>query len=126
MKNKLLIVDDEPEILDLFSAIFREDYTVATAASGEEGLQLLEKETFHVILLDLNLPGIDGIETCRTIKKNYPMSIVFAITGYVSLFHLSDCREAGFDNYFAKPVPIDLIKEEVKHAFRQIERWTKR
>ncbi len=126
MKKNLLIVDDEPEILELFSTIFEDDYNVTTAASGEEGIQLLANDTFHVILLDLNLPGIDGLEVCRRIKKSYPISIIFAITGYVSLFQLSDCRAAGFDNYFSKPVAIDLIKKEVKHAFQQIDRWVKR
>ncbi len=122
--KKILIVDDEEAVRSLFSeALKLRGYEVHTAANGEEALKVLEEVKCRVMLLDLNLPGMDGIELCKEIRKNHPIAIIFAITGYASMYHLVDCREARFDNFFIKPVSIQTLMEEVSHAFRQIDRW---
>ena len=59
------------------------------------------------------------------IKKGVPMSIIFAITGYASIFELADCRDVGFEDYFKKPVNIKLLIHAVEEAFKKIERWKK-
>ena len=89
-------------------------------------MAILEQEKFPLLLLDLNLPGIDGIELCKRVRKLLPISIIIAITGYASMFHLLDCREAGFDDYFIKPVPIKTLLDEVELAFKKIDRWLDR
>ena len=104
-EKTILVVDDETSILNMFKLAFsKKGFSVKTAASAEEALSLLETEKIHVMFLDLNLPEMNGIELCRTIKKQMPTAILYALTGYASLFELSDCRDAGFDDYFKKPV----------------------
>ena len=122
--NKILIVDDDEAIVKLFELTFlREGYEVRSALSAEEALELLENEKIHVMFLDLNLPGMNGIELCGQIKKNMPMTVIHAVTGYASLFELTDCREAGFDDYFKKPVKIKVLVKAAKEAFEKLNRW---
>ncbi len=122
--NKILIVDDDEAIVKLFELTFlREGYEVRSALSAEDALELLQDEKIHVMFLDLNLPGMNGIELCAQIKKDMPMTIIHAVTGYASLFELTDCKEAGFDDYFKKPVKIKTLVKAAKDAFEKINRW---
>jgi CheY-like chemotaxis protein len=123
-KKKILVVDDEEIIRTLFNeALKMEGYEVHSAANADEALKILEEVKCRVMLLDLNLPGMNGIELCKEIRKNHPIAIIFAMTGFSSMFHLVDCREARFDNFFIKPVSVPTLLDEVAHAFRQIDRW---
>ncbi len=125
--KRVLIVDDEKDIRELFRRVLETaGYEVETAESGEQALTILEQEKFPLLLFDLNLPGIDGIELCKRARKLLPISIIFAITGYASMFHLHDCREAGFDDYFIKPVSIKILLAEVELAAKKIDRWLDR
>ncbi len=123
-EKKLLVVDDEQMICDLYTATFsRAGYTVRTANSAEEALEILKKEKYWVMFLDLNLPGMNGIDLCRNIRQAYPMVIAYAVTGYTSLFHLNECREVGFEDYFSKPVSMKDLLEAAEIAFKKIDRW---
>jgi CheY-like chemotaxis protein len=127
MEKMIMVVDDESSIRELFSeALAMEGYTVKTAGSAEEALDILETTPYWVYFLDLNLPGMNGIELCRQIRKRFPMAIAYAVTGYVSLFELADCRDAGFEDYFTKPVAIADLSDAAGHAFKKLERWEKR
>ncbi len=122
--NKILIVDDDEAIVKLFELTFlREGYEVRSALSAEDALKLLQDEKIHVMFLDLNLPGMNGIELCAQIKKDMPMTIIHAVTGYASLFELTDCKEAGFDDYFKKPVKIKVLVKAARDAFEKLNRW---
>ncbi|MCP4022028.1 MAG: response regulator [Desulfobacteraceae bacterium] len=122
--NKILVVDDEASIRMLFeSALTQKGYKVITASSGEDALKILDKESILVMFLDLNLPGMTGIELCAKIMKITPIAIAFAITGYSSHFELSDCKDVGFDDYFVKPVPLKDIIKAVDNAFEKLNRW---
>ena len=123
-EKTILVVDDEKTILNMFSLAFtKKGYQVRAAASAEEALEILNHEKIHVMFLDLNLPEMNGIELCRAIKKQFPMSILYALTGYASLFELSDCRDAGFDDYYKKPVSMKILLEAAETGFEKIERW---
>ncbi len=125
--NQILVVDDEESIRDLLSETFsREGYQVRSAESAEAALEMLKEDKIHVMFLDLNLPGMNGVELCRLIRKDMPMAIVHAVTGYASLFELSDCRDAGFDDYFHKPVNLKSLIRAAQIAFEKINRWKKR
>ena len=127
IQNKILIVDDEKAIITLMEQIFsRAGYEVKSAESGKEALELLEEDKIQVMFLDLNMPGMNGIELCKAIRKDMPMAMIFAVTGYASLFELSDCREAGFDDYFKKPVKIKALLATAESAFEKINRWKER
>ncbi len=126
-EKKILVVDDEKAIVNLLKQAFaRAGFEVVTAGSAEEALKVLETEDIYVMFLDLNLPQMNGIELCRRIKKDKPMSVIFAVTGYASLFELVDCREAGFEDYFKKPADIKTLVKVANDAFEKIERWKKR
>ena len=126
-EERILVVDDEKQIRDMYSQAFtRAGYEVTTAESAEEALEIFKREQFWVLFLDLNLPGMNGVDLCREIRKQYPMSIAYAVTGYASLFELSDCRDAGFEDYFTKPASLSDLLEAAEHAFKKLARWKKR
>lgn len=123
-EKKILVVDDVPSVLRLLNQVFtKAGYKVRTAESAEEAINIFEDEKILVMFFDLNLPDMNGIELCRKIKKQLPISIIYAITGYASLFDLSDCREAGFEDYFTKPINVSVLVKKADQAFEKIERW---
>jgi len=124
--KKILVVDDETAIVNLLTQAFsRAGYIVRSAPDAETALKLLENETINVMFFDLNMPDMDGVELCRKVKKNIPISLVYAITGYASLFELTDCKEAGFEDYFKKPVNIKTLIKTADDAFEKLDRWKK-
>ena len=126
-QNMILIVDDEKAIRDMFGMMFtKAGYAVRSAESAEAALELLENEDIYVMFLDLNMPGMNGVALCERIRKDTPLAIIHAVTGYASLFELSDCREAGFDDYFFKPAKLSLLLKAAEDAFIKLDRWKKR
>lgn len=125
--KKILVVDDEVAILKMFKKAFRnKGYIVWSAESAEEALEVLKQDSIHVMFLDLNLPGMNGVELCRQLREKRPMDIIYAVTGYASLFELAECRGAGFDDYFQKPVELKELLKAAQDAFEKIGRWKKR
>lgn len=117
-KKEILIVDDDTTILRLFETAFtKAGYDIQTAESAEEALEILEETHFKVMFLDFKLPGMNGIELCKKIKKEKPPATIFAVTAYPSIFELSDCIEAGFSDYFAKPVSLETLIKSTEEAF---------
>ena len=127
MKGKILIVDDEASARELFSGVFgKEGYEVITAEGGNQALDILRDDNIDVIFLDLKLFGMNGIDLCRQIRKTKPVSIIFAITGWGPLFEIEECREAGFDDYFEKPLDMDAMLVIIEEAFKKLARWKRR
>lgn len=127
MKGKILIVDDEASVRELFSGVFTdENYEVIAAEDGGQALDILTKDNIDVIFLDLKLFGMNGIDLCRQIRKTKPVSMIFAITGWAPLFEIEECREAGFDDYFEKPLDMDMLLGIVTDAFKKLDRWKRR
>ena len=121
---KILIVDDEPAIRDLFDQTFSAaGYKVLAAEGGEQALEILKNERIGVIFLDLKLFGMNGIELCRQIRRSNLIAIINAITGWSALFEIEECREAGFDDYFIKPVDMETVSRAVESAFERLDRW---
>ena len=122
--KKILVVDDQDAICRIFQLAFTSrGYEVHTADSGEAALEILARDPIHLIFLDINLPGMNGLDLCRTIRKNIPMANIFALTGYGSLFQLSHCREAGFDDYFKKPARITDLVTAAQDGLNRLKRW---
>ncbi len=125
--RKILIVEDDYIIIDLLKEGFnRAGYTVRRASSAEEALAVLDRESYPVMFFDLKLPKMTGLELCKIVRKNNPMTVIFAVTGYATDFELSDCRRAGFDDYFTKPVELKILFRAALEAFDKIERWKDR
>ena len=127
MNGKILVVDDEMSIRDVFNETFSEaGYDVRLAENGEQALHILKDVQIDVIFLDLKLFGMNGIELCRQIRKTKPLSVIYAITGWAALFEIEECREAGFDDYFSKPILPEIMSKAVEDAFEKLGRWKKR
>jgi CheY-like chemotaxis protein len=125
--QKILVVDDEPCIRKAFTNIFRTaGYAVQSAESAEQALEIMHKTPAPVLFLDLNLPGMNGLDLCREVRKSWPWCIAIAVTGYASLFELVTCREAGFEDYFIKPMKSKELLTAAEQAFGKFERWKKR
>jgi len=125
MNNKVIFVDDDEALLGLYRNIFDEtDYDIFTESNPEKAIQTIEDEHIQVMIFDLKMPEIDGIELCRRIRDRNNIAVIFAITGHFSLFELSEVREAGFDDYFKKPGDIKLLVPAVDNAFKNLKRWS--
>ena len=103
-KARVLIIDDEETILDSCTQVLEKaGYTVKGARDGEEGLNAFNTETYHVVLLDLKLPGSNGIEVLRHIKTENPETPVIIMTGYASVESAVEAMKLGAFDYMAKP-----------------------
>ncbi|MFH0730372.1 MAG: sigma-54 dependent transcriptional regulator [Pseudomonadota bacterium] len=115
MAQRLLIVDDETTLCDSLRRVFERDgYEVATAGEAEAGLELFEAGTFDLVLSDILLPGMSGIEFLAAIKKQVPEQIVIVMTAYASIETAVGALRAGAHDYILKPV----IHEEIKRLVR--------
>ena len=124
MEKKILVVDDEEMICKMLEQAFsKAGYTVRTADGAEKAMNVLREDSIMVMYLDLNMPGMDGIELCKRLRIQNPLSIIHALTGYADLFGLLECRLAGFDDFFTKPVSIELLLDSAREAFKRLERW---
>jgi CheY-like chemotaxis protein len=124
MDRRVLVVDDESPIREMMRWGFTNaGYEVQTAESSEEALELIKTYKYLVFFLDLNLPGMNGIELCRRIRKDNPLTILYAVTGYATTFEVFDCREAGFEDYFTKPAEMKTLFQAAEQAFQKLARW---
>jgi len=124
MNRRILVVDDEQPIRDLLGQAFSSmGYQVDVAGDGDEALDQVAINGVQLVFMDLKLPGLNGLELGRRIKKFNPLAIIYAMTGYPSLFELADCREAGFDDYFRKPVKLQVLFKAADDAFERLDRW---
>lgn len=125
MNQKLIFVDDEEGSLELYEDIFKyTDYEVFTESSPKKALEIILREDILVIFLDLKIPEMNGVELCLKIRERSQIAIIYAGTGYSSLFELSNIREAGFDDYFKKPIDARQLLTAADRAFEKLERWT--
>ena len=118
-KEKILIVEDEKEIANLIEIyLFNDGYDVLKASNGEEALAILGKEIIHLVILDIMMPGIDGLEVCRRIRedKNIPILMLSAKSEDMDkILGLS----TGADDYLTKPFnPLELLAR-VKSQLRR-------
>jgi DNA-binding response OmpR family regulator len=120
MGKRILIIDDEPMIVESVSySLKQEGYEVISASDGETGLKAAESETIDLILLDLMLPGINGMEICRTIRKssNVPIIMLTAKEGEIDrVLGL----ELGADDYVTKPFSMRELIARVKTVLKRI------
>ncbi len=124
MARNILVVDDEAAIRNLLVEGFDgAGYHTLAAQSAEEARELMRGAPIHVAFLDLKLPGMDGLALGREIRRQNPFACLHAITGFVSLFELTECRQAGFDDYFVKPVRLKVLLRAAEVAFDKLSRW---
>lgn len=120
MKAKLLIVDDEPGIVETLGAFFSSRYEVLTACSGEEALRKAGQSP-DLILLDINMPGMDGLNVCQTIREHVACPILF-LTARIEPSDKIDGFRAGADDYIVKPFDLDELAARVEAHLRREQR----
>jgi two-component system, OmpR family, alkaline phosphatase synthesis response regulator PhoP len=125
--KKVLIVEDEEDILKLLEINLRKhDYSVTGVMSGEKALETIQNDNFDLVLLDLMLPGIDGIQVCKTIKSN-PLTKelpVIMLTARGEEGDIIKGFECGADDYVTKPFSLKVLMARVKTALRRTESAT--
>src|ERR1039458_5178764 len=116
----ILLVDDDSACRHVMSGELRRlGHQLSTAASGEEALESAARQEPEIVLLDLRLPGIDGLETLRTLRTRYPSVEVIMLTGHGSIdTAIEAIREGAFD-YATKPCPLDEITIRIQRAIER-------
>jgi len=118
-KASILLVDDETAFLDAMKRrLSKRGFMVETAESGLDAMDLLEDrhDGIEVVILDVKMPGIDGIETLREIKRKYPMVEVVMLTGHATVGSAIEGMKLGAFDYLMKPADIDSFTDTVMEA----------
>jgi two-component system response regulator AtoC len=110
-KANILVVDDDEVVrLSHLRSLRGPSWNVEAAWDGNEALRAMERRSFDVVLLDLRMPGADGLSVLKTIKQRWPESEVIIITGYATVDSVKEAVRLGAGDYLAKPVgPEDVI-----------------
>ena len=121
----LLIVDDEEEIQNVLMRHFTmEGYDVQTASNGVEALRVMDSHSFEIVISDIMMPEMNGIELLKKIKDNYPLVHVISITGYVTLSNLLDVLRYGADTCIFKPFKdLEEVTQAVEDAMKSLTKW---
>lgn len=122
---KILIVDDENEIRESLRRHFSFlGYRVETAGNGEEALDIMAGQRFDVVISDIMMPVMNGVDLLREIRNQYPMTHTIMITGYVTMENVLACMRHGADTCVYKPLEdLSELEEAVVKAVTEIQNW---
>ncbi|MCX8092553.1 MAG: sigma-54 dependent transcriptional regulator [Candidatus Goldbacteria bacterium] len=115
---KILIVEDERNIRESIEAILSERYDVKTASSGNEALNIITKESFDLLITDIRMPGISGLELLKEFKRLYPDNPVIVITAFTSIQSAVEAMKAGASEYVPKPFSLEEIDIKVRNLLK--------
>lgn len=127
-RPRILVVDDEKEICEMLKRNFSFlGYDVETATGGKEALSLMREKRFEVVISDISMPEMTGIELLREIRKGFPMTHCIMITGYVTMENVLCCMRLGADTCIFKPLE-DLaeLEQAVQRAVDHLKHWQKK
>lgn len=120
MSDRLLIIEDEETLCESLKRVLtREGYAVEAVHTAESGMEALDSSVFDLIVTDIVLPGISGIEFLKRIKELHPLQIIIIMTAYASLETAVEALRAGAYDYIVKPVMHEEIKQIVRNALTQ-------
>ncbi len=126
LQKKILLVDDEEIIRKSFLKDFEyENYAVTTAASGKEAITMLENDRFDIVLTDLVMQEIDGIDVLNKAKKLNPESITIILTGYGDMASAIEALRLGADDYLLKPCDADELLLRIARCLEKQEAFRK-
>ncbi len=120
-KHKILIVDDDRLLQNSLKNILSEKYDVTITGSGEDALQFLKKHSIDLVLLDIRLPGIDGVETLTRIKKIYEHLAVIMMTAYEDVKTVIVSMKMGANDYLVKPLEIDELELIIEKTLENLK-----
>jgi DNA-binding NtrC family response regulator len=116
-KPKVLIVDDEQDFLEtIVKRLLKRQVDATGVDSGREAVRILQEQSFDVVILDVRMPGMDGIETLMEIKKRSPLTEVIMLTGHGSIQLGVKGMQLGAFDYVIKPAEFDELLEKVNQA----------
>ncbi len=119
-KHKILVVDDDPQIFKIISRLLNsKKYQVISALNGSDGLRKIEEEKPELVILDLMMPGMSGIEVSKIIKENFSdQSItILVLSAKDSQMDRRKCLEMGVDDYITKPFHIASLARKIEYMF---------
>ncbi len=117
----LLVVDDEIEICDFLKSFFEErEFEVRTATSGEMAIREVEKAKPQIVLLDVHMPGMDGMNVLRRIKALHPGVKVIMVTALETREKIEEAMRLGADNYITKPLSLEYLEKDVQEKIAQL------
>ena len=115
--EKLLLIDDEESIIRVLSISLKSDgYDVATASNGDEGIKLFQQESPDIVLTDIKMPGMDGIEVLKRVKKLNPDTEVIVITGHGDMDSAIEALQYGASDFINKPIRDDILTLSLDRA----------
>lgn len=118
IEKKILVVDDEENTRVLLERTISEfGYRVELACSAEDALDKIKNEEFQLIIIDLKMPEIDGVELCRQIRRIDLETVIYALSGYLTEFEPEKLHDIGFDGHLCKPVNGAVLKRAIEGAF---------
>ncbi len=121
-RNKLLIVDDQAGIRILLSEVFGEEgYQTFLAPNGKKALAIVKEESPELVLLDMKIPGMDGLEILKRIKTINPGIKVIMMTAYGELDMIKEAEQSGALMHFTKPFDIDELRAVVNQQFHECD-----
>ena len=113
--NKLLIVDDEVEICEFLKSFFEDrDFKVAVAHDGAKALEMAGLFQPEVVLLDIQMPGMDGLQALKKIKEMHPKVKVIMVTAVETQEKIEEAMRLGADNYITKPLSLEYLEKDVQ------------
>ena len=122
-KMKMMLVDDEERFLTTSKKLLsKKGYDVLTASSGTEALDKLGAQNVHVVILDVKMPGMDGIATLKKIKMLHPLVEVIMLTGHATVESAVEGLRSGATDYLMKPTDVDVLIQKAEEAFEKRQR----
>jgi len=118
MPARILLIDDEQGFVETMSKrLEMRGYPVSTAFNGQDGVDSLSKTTADVVILDVKMPGMDGIETLGVIKQAHPLVEVIMLTGHATVENAIEGMKRGAFDYMMKPCDMDELLAKVDEAY---------
>jgi DNA-binding NtrC family response regulator len=116
----VLLVDDEVEFLEtLVKRLRKRKLIVHGVNSGEDALEELKKNAADIVILDVKMPGMSGLETLRKVKNEYPLTEVIMLTGHASMEVAIEGMDIGAFDYLMKPIDIDELLYKIQDAYKR-------
>ncbi|HKS27057.1 MAG TPA: response regulator [Pyrinomonadaceae bacterium] len=122
----ILVVDDDATIRDMLYDLFEETHRCHLAETAEKALSYLETEHYDVILTDISMPGLSGLELLSYMRQNHPDTPVIVITGIQDQEHAQGLLKLGAFHYLLKPFRLEVVEESVEKAIEFHRRQTKK
>ncbi len=120
-KPNILVIEDEPEVRESYVDMFQFlGYDIDVAENGMSGLEKLKKKEYQIVFTDLNMPVMDGLQTLRLIKKNYPETEVIVITGFATIENAIKAMKQGAFDYITKPVSFEHVRIVLNRCIQTI------